>query len=201
MKKTKGTPENICSSNEEQSGRRSFCLSTLALGMGAAAVAVPIYGGARMSLYPLQQHGLAGKEYPLTTIDNLDETPRLYAVIDTMTDAWVSAPNQVIGNIFLRKLKKEDGSMIVEAFQSVCPHAGCRVKIDQQKHPKTGATETMFFCPCHSDMFSLDGKRLSPNTMKSARDLDSLETRVDENGRVFVKFQNFRLGDSQKVPV
>lgn len=179
--------------------RRSFCKSALALGMGAAAVAVPIYGGARMALYPLQQTSLSGKEYALTTLDNLDETPRLYSIIDDISDAWVSAPNQTIGNIFLRKIEKE-GQVVVEAFQSVCPHAGCRIKVDTQKNPKTGENETLFFCPCHGDVFYLNGERVDPSTAKSARSMDSLETRV-EDGRVFVKFQNFRLGDAEKSPV
>lgn len=182
----------------ENKTRRSFCKTTLAVGLGAAAAAVPVYGGARMALYPLQQTGLSGKEYPLTTLDNLDETPRLYAITDTVRDAWVSAPNQPVGNVFLRKVKKEDGSFAVEAFQSICPHAGCRIKVDQQKNPKSGEVETLFYCPCHADMFFLTGERITPETSKSARDMDSLETRVDEAGRVFVTFQNFRLGCSEK---
>lgn len=181
--------------------RRSFCKTVIALGVGAAAVATPIYGGARMALYPLQQQGLAGKEYALTTLDNLDETPRQYPIIDTVRDAWVSEANQVIGNIFVRKIKKADGTFGVEAFQTVCPHAGCRIKVGSQKNPKTGKNEDMFYCPCHGDMFTFDGKRIDPSISKSARDMDSLEARVDPSGKVFVKFQNFRLGDSGKSPV
>ena len=185
--------------NEGES-RRSFCKSTVALGVGAACLAVPVYGGARMALYPLQQEGLSGKEYPLTTLDNIDETPRLYAVTDTVSDAWVSTPNQSIGNVFIRKTTNENGETVVQAFQSICPHAGCRIKVDKQKNPKTGEEETLFFCPCHGDIFSLDGERLSDNP-KSARSMDSLETRVDDTGRVFVKFQNFQLGCAEKAPV
>lgn len=187
--------------SSDKTNRRSFCKTTLAVGMGAAAAALPVYGGARMALYPLQQEGLSGKEYPLTTLDNLDATPRLYAVIDTVRDAWISSPNQPIGNVFLRKITKEDGSLAVEAFQSICPHAGCRIKVDSQKNPNTGEMETMFYCPCHADKFSLAGDRFDPGTSKSARNMDSLETRVDESGRVFVKFQNFRLGCAEKSPV
>ncbi len=185
----------------ERESRRGFCKSTLALGLGAVAVAVPVYGGARMALYPLQQEGLSGKEYPLTVLDNLDETPRLYAVTDTVKDAWVSAPDQPIGNVFLRKVTGADGKPVVQAFQTVCPHAGCRIKVDQQVNPKTGEKETLFFCPCHGDMFSLDGERISPETSKSARSMDSLETRIGEDGVVYVKFQNFRLGCAEKAPV
>lgn len=186
-----------CEKANAEKSRRHFVKSTLAVGIGAACAAVPVYGGARMALYPLQQTGLSGKEYPLTTVANIDETPRLYAVTDTVTDAWVSSPDQPIGNVYIRKTA--DGE--VQAFQAVCPHAGCRIKVDKQKDPQSGEEKTLFFCPCHGDTFSLDGGRLSPETSKSARDMDSLETRVDDEGRVFVKFQNFRLGCAEKSPV
>ncbi len=187
--------------SSEQPDRRSFCKTVLAAGCGAAAVALPIYGGARMALYPLQQEGLSGKEYPITTLDTLDATPRAFPVVDTVKDAWVSSPNQSIGNIFVRKVTDESGNVVVEAFQTVCPHAGCRLKVAQQKNPKTGEEEMMFYCPCHADMFTLSGERIDPSTSKSARNMDSLETRVDENNRVFVKFQNFQLGCADKLPV
>ncbi len=181
--------------------RRNFCLSALGMGMGAAALATPIYAGARMALYPLSQEGLAGKEYPLSSIDALDETPRQFVVTDDVTDAWNTSPNQTIGVVYLRKKQNEDGTFGVEAFQSICPHAGCRVKVGPTNNPKTGEEEVLFYCPCHGDVFFLDGERVMPENSKSARSLDSLETRVDEAGRVFVKFQNFQLGTSEKKPV
>ncbi len=187
--------------DSDSNSRRSFCLSALGMGMGAVALATPIYGGARMALYPLQQEGLSGKEYPLSTLDALDETPRQFVVLDDVTDAWNTSPNQTIGVVYLRKFRNEDGTFGVEAFQSVCPHAGCRVKVGPTKNPKTGEEEVLFYCPCHGDVFFLDGERVMPENSKSARSLDSLETRVDESGRVFVKFQNFQLGTSEKKPV
>ena len=187
--------------DSDSNSRRSFCLSALGMGMGAVALATPIYGGARMALYPLQQEGLSGKEYPLSTLDALDETPRQIVVLDDVTDAWNTSPNQTIGVVYLRKFRNEDGTFGVEAFQSVCPHAGCRVKVGPTKNPKTGEEEVLFYCPCHGDVFFLDGERVMPENSKSARSLDSLETRVDESGRVFVKFQNFQLGTSEKKPV
>ena len=189
------------SQDADLQSRRSFCLSALGMGMGAAALAAPIYGGARMALYPLQQEGLSGKEYSLSTIDALDETPRQFVVFDDVTDAWNTSPNQTIGVVYLRKTQNEDGTVGVEAFQSVCPHAGCRVKVGPTKNPKTGEEEVLFYCPCHGDVFFLDGERVMPENSKSARSLDSLEARVDESGRVFVKFQNFQLGTSEKKPV
>ena len=201
---SKSSPQEAkccCADVGDAQGRRSFCLSALGLGMGAAALATPIYAGARMALYPWSQVGLAGKEYQLSTLDALSETPRQFVITDNVTDAWSTEPNQTIGVVYLRKVVNEDGSVAAVAFQSVCPHAGCRVKFGSTKNPATGENEELFFCPCHGDVFYLDGERVLPEESTSARSMDSLETRVDESGRVFVKFQNFQLGTAEKKPV
>jgi len=49
--------------------------------------------------------------------------------------------------------------------------------------------------------FYLNGERIQPENCKSARSLDPLEARVDESGRVFVKYQNFQLGTAERKPV
>lgn len=190
-----------CGVESDEQTRRSFCASVVGLGMGAVALAVPTYAGARMALYPLQQEALSGKEYQLTTYDALDETPRQFVVLDNVTDAWTTSPNQTIGVIFLSKKANEDGTPGVAAFQTVCPHAGCRIKVGATKNPLSGETETLFYCPCHGDVFDLSGERIVPENSKSARSMDSLEARVDESGKVFVKFQNFQLGTAEKKPV
>ena len=191
---------SCCNASEEQT-RRNFCLSALGLGLGAVALAAPTYAGAKMVLFPLSQEGLSGKEYQLSTIDALDETPRMFVITDSVTDAWTTSANQTIGAVYLFRKTNEDGTTEAVAFQSVCPHAGCRVKAGVTKNPDTGEQETLFHCPCHGDVFYLNGERVLPQNSKSARSLDSLETRVDENGRVFVKFQNFQLGIAEKKSV
>ncbi len=175
--------------------RRNFCLGAIGAGMGAAALAVPVCAGAKMALYPLQQEGLSGKEYELTTLDALDETPRRFVISDDLNDAWATEANQTIGVVYLRRVGEA-----VEALQSICPHAGCRIKVGKMKHPVANEERTLFFCPCHGDVFELNGERVNPETTKSARSMDSLETRV-EGGKVFVKFQNFQLGTAEKKPV
>lgn len=194
-----GQPEDAQNAGEQS--RRSFCLSAVGMGMSVAALSVPVYAGARMALYPLQQEGLSGKEYQLSTIETLDETPRQFVILDNVNDAWNTSPNQTIGVVYLSKYKKEDGTFDVAAFQSVCPHAGCRVKVGVTKNPKTNEDELLFYCPCHGDTFYLNGERVMPENSKSARSLDSLDARVDESGKVFVKFQNFQLGTAEKKPV
>ena len=199
--KAKSKSCSCCSGDSNEQSRRSFCLSALGLGLGAAALAAPTYAGARMILYPLEQEGLSGKEYLLTSYDALDETPRQFVVLDNVEDAWTTSPNRTIGVVYLFKKTNEDGTPGVAAFQSVCPHAGCRVKVGPTKNPDTGETETLFYCPCHGDTFYLNGDRVLPNNSKSARSLDSLEARVDENGNDFVKYENFQLGVADKKSV
>lgn len=189
-----------CGHGGDEQSRRSFCLSALGMGMGAAALATPIYAGARMACYPWSQEGLSGKEYQLSTLDALDSTPRQFVVLDNVVDAWSTSPNQTIGVVYLFKRVGENGAEVPVAFQTVCPHAGCRVKFGDTKNPVTNEVEPLFYCPCHGDLFTLDGERLVPEESKSARSLDSLETRV-EDGKVFVKFQNFQLGTAEKKPV
>ncbi|MBQ7813956.1 MAG: Rieske 2Fe-2S domain-containing protein [Thermoguttaceae bacterium] len=192
-KKNVNQAQNASASGEAT--RRDFCLGAVGAGVGVAALAVPVCAGAKMALYPLQQEGLSGKEYELTTLDALDETPRQFVIADNLNDAWATEANQTIGVVYLRRVGEA-----VEAFQSICPHAGCRIKAGKMKHPVSGEEQTLYFCPCHGDVFELDGERVNPETTKSARSMDSLETRI-EGGKVFVKFQNFQLGTAEKKPV
>ena len=80
----------------------------------------------------------------------------------------------------------------VEAFNVVCPHAGCFVdyRTDIKK----------FFCPCHNSAFALTGAIDDPKS-PSPRGLDSLNVEIGETGDVWVEFQNFHTGTAKKVPM
>lgn len=170
--------------------RRTFLKTTVAVGVAVCAVGTPICAGTRAILAPLSQEGQAGKFYPLATVDSLTATPQKFSIVDDKRDAWTTLPNQKIGSVFLRKTADDK----IEAFHTLCPHAGCMIQIGVKKNPKSGVDEEMFYCPCHAAHFSLDGKRLDD---VSPRDLDSLEIQV-ENGNVAVKFQNFIFGIAEK---
>jgi nitrite reductase/ring-hydroxylating ferredoxin subunit len=142
-----------------------------------------------MVLAPVFQENPTGQFYLLTTVETLTEKPQKFAIVDNKRDAWTTLPNQKIGSLFVRKVGGE-----VSAFHSLCPHAGCMIQIGTKKNPKTGNNEEMFYCPCHAAHFSFDGQRLDG---VSPRDLDSLETKI-ENGKVFVKFENFTFGIAEK---
>ncbi len=55
-----------------------------------------------------------------------------------------------------------------------------------------------FYCPCHDSSFDPAGKRESG---PAPRDLDSLETRVEQDGTVAVQYRRFRQGTAEKSPV
>jgi menaquinol-cytochrome c reductase iron-sulfur subunit len=87
---------------------------------------------------------------------------------------------------------QKTGPNSVRVLNTVCPHLGCSVNFS--------ATRGSFFCPCHQSSFAVDGKILDPNS-PSPRGMDELEAEVRPNGEVWVKFQNFRKGTPDKIPV
>jgi Rieske Fe-S protein len=80
----------------------------------------------------------------------------------------------------------------VEALNVICPHAGCHVGFR--------SAENSFHCPCHESWFALDGS-VQGKTSASPRALDTLPVELRDNGEVWVRFQNFRTGTAQKVPL
>jgi Rieske Fe-S protein len=180
---------NTEAKKNKNTNRRDFIKVAVASGVGVCAVGTPICAGTRMVLTPVFQKSPTGQFYPLTTVESLTEKPQKFAIVDNKRDAWTTLPNQKIGSLFVRKIGNE-----INAFHSLCPHAGCMIQIGTKKNPQTGNEEEMFYCPCHAAHFSFDGKRLDG---VSPRDLDSLETKI-EDGKVFVKFENFTFGIAEK---
>jgi len=98
-----------------------------------------------------------------------DGTPvRVALVVPVHRDAYVVRRNVVAGAAWVVRRGNE-----VQAFSTVCPHAGCAVDLD-------GAT---FRCPCHESRFALDGARQAG---PSPRGLDRLSTSLVA-GRVHIQ--------------
>ena len=174
------------------SPRRGFIQKAIALVVGGISVIVPGVVGVVAVLNPLRQRSQTGDFVRLTLLDALPEdgTPIRFPVIADRVDAWNRFPNEPIGAVFLRRTGEADQP--VEAIHTICPHAGCIVEY------QTGAGGGRLFCPCHAASFDLTGRRLeSPS--HSPRDLDTLEVEIRGQGEVWVKFQNFRTGTSEKV--
>jgi quinol---cytochrome c reductase iron-sulfur subunit, bacillus type len=76
----------------------------------------------------------------------------------------------------------------VSAFSPICPHLGCRFDWD--------AKTSEFKCPCHASAYTIDGRVVAG---PAPRPLDTLPVEVRQ-GRVFVKWQQFKVGTAGKVP-
>ena len=72
---------------------------------------------------------------------------------------------------------KEPDNKIV-AFGPQCTHLGCAYHWEQDKHE--------FLCPCHSSLFTIDGKVASG---PAPRPLDRYETRIDGTKLLLGKLQ------------
>jgi menaquinol-cytochrome c reductase iron-sulfur subunit len=77
----------------------------------------------------------------------------------------------------------------VTVFSPICPHLGCHYDWDP------GTKE--FACPCHGSIYSIDGKVLGG---PAPRPLDTLPTRL-EKGELFVEWEEFKVGISEKVRI
>ena len=189
--------------------RRGFLGLLFGLAGGAIAFAVPIFAAICSVIFPWvkvrldiatrklileKEEGIGGKFYYLTTQDQLNETPQRFPIVDDVVDAWVTVPRQTIGNVYVRKTVTNE----ILAWQALCPHAGCVLGVKTAENPKTKNSELLFACPCHTAHFDLSGNLLDEKP-DSPRNMDSLETKV-EDGKVYVKFQNFQFGVSAKSP-
>jgi Rieske Fe-S protein len=175
---------------EQQTDRRDFLKKSLAAGLGVAAALVPVAVGVAVATDPARETAAAGQSVRVTSLDSLpaDGVPRRFPVISTRTDAWTRFAATPIGAVYLRRT----GERQVEALNVVCPHAGCSVDFD--------ASGNQFRCPCHHSLFAVDGKLADPHS-PSPRGMDSLAVKVDDDGAVWVTFQNYQAGRPDKVPV
>jgi menaquinol-cytochrome c reductase iron-sulfur subunit len=174
--------------------RRNFLTKAAAIVIGGLATVVPAVSGLFLFFDPLRRararKSETGGAVLVATLGSLPENgePRKFSVLATKVDAWNRTANVPIGAVYLQRLPGDK----VRAFNVVCPHAGCFVDYrPRQNH---------YFCPCHNSSFSPDGKVLDPKS-PSPRPLDDLPVEVREGGEIWVKFQNFRAGVHEKIPV
>lgn len=174
----------------EDPPRRNFLMEFWAIAIGGIVGVFPFLAGLAVLLDPLRK-GKASEGPELVKIAPLDSlpadgVPRQFPVVKARKDAWTYSPNESVGAVFL--LRKE-GSDTVEAFNVVCPHAGCFIGYD--------STNTVFQCPCHTSQFALDGSIIAPSP--SPRDMDRLEPTKVEDGWIYVPFVNYIPGKHEKI--
>ena len=174
----------------EKAERREFMIKVGSVCLGGAVAIPPIAAGVAVLMDPLRRKQGDTDFTRVTLLDALPEdgTPKKFTIYADKQDAWNKFPNTAIGAIYL--CRKSDGK--VDAYNVVCPHLGCAVVFRE--------SERDYYCPCHNSAFDLETGTQAPDS-PSARGLDSLEVRLENEGEVWVKFQNFQPGIADKKAI
>jgi menaquinol-cytochrome c reductase iron-sulfur subunit len=170
--------------------RRDFITKTTAVVIGGSLAVVPAVAGLCVFLDPLRRNSENGSSVLVANLNSLPENgePRKFSIVRTHVDIWNRTPNVPVGAVYLQRV----GGDQVRALNAKCPHAGCFVNLKAGQHN--------FLCPCHDSTFAADGKILDPKS-PSPRGLDELQVEIRNGTEVWVTFQNFRAGVTEKVPV
>lgn len=175
---------------EQAPPRRNFLVEFWAIAIGGLVGAFPFLTGLAVLLDPLRASKAAdGPELvKLARLDAIpdDGVPRQFPIVKAKKDAWTYSENERVGAVFVLR---QPGSETVEAFNVVCPHAGCFVGFNEKSN--------VFQCPCHTSSFQLDGSIITPSP--SPRGMDKLEPTKVEDGWVFVPFVNYIPGKHEKI--
>ncbi|HOM18630.1 MAG TPA: Rieske 2Fe-2S domain-containing protein [Thermoguttaceae bacterium] len=174
--------------------RRGFLAKLVALGAWIVAYLAPVGAAVRSFFAPARQKGQGAAEFTrVAPLDSLPEdgTPKKFPILAQRRDAWTVYPNEPIGQVFLRRVGKDQ----VVAFQAKCPHMGCGISYMEEK--QSDQVLKKFYCPCHKANFDLEGRRTDA-VSESPRDMDTLDEVKIEDGVVYVRFKNFRTGTAAK---
>lgn len=169
--------------------RREFMKSAACVALGGACVLAPVAAGITVLIGPLRKPAPDGSWVQLTKLDilPLGGAPKLFQVFVERTDAWTRHASSAVGAVFLERTGEKE----VRAFHASCPHLGCAVdwRADAKK----------YYCPCHDSSFTKDGAVIQPSP--AARPLDTLTVEIRQNNEVWVRFQDFKAGIKEKLPV
>ena len=169
--------------------RRGFFKKTLAAVISVVLGAIPFGAGVAVLLDPLRKKSNLKGAIKVASLDALpdDGVPRKFPVVASRVDAWNKFSEVPIGAVYLRRTTEGK----IQAFNVVCPHAGCFVDF----LPAKG----MYLCPCHNSTFAINGE-IGDRSSPAARGLDSLDVEVRDNKEIWVRFQNFQAGRAEKIP-
>lgn len=168
--------------------RREFLKTAACAAFGTACILPPIVAGITVLTAPIREAVSDGIKVKLTTLDALPPgPPRLFAVSVERTDAWTRHARNAVGSVFLERT----GEKTVKAVSASCPHLGGSIEYRTEKKD--------YYCPIHDSAFAANGDVVQPSP--AMRGLDTLEVEIRAGGEVWVKFQEFKAGISEKIAV
>lgn len=163
----------------ESSGRRGF-LKALTVAIGGVIGAVLAVPAVSFLIFPTRKRTVEGPGgfVPVGNARAVGPKPtRVEIVAPLQRDAWSLRENVALGAAWLVK----DSSGHIRAFSTTCPHLGCSVDFDP--------VADRFRCPCHTSAFDKNGDRVDG---PAKRGMDPLETQVDDDGRISIRFRRYK---------
>lgn len=163
-------------------GRRAFLKWATVIG-GFVAAALAGLPAARAFLFPAFRRSRPEKWIRLGEASSFAwDEPVKVDFVDAVRDAWVEARRP--RNVWVHTTNGEQFTV----YSGRCTHLGCNYAFD--------AEQKVFRCPCHMGYY--DVKTGAVLGGPPPRPLDALEVKV-ENGVLFARYQEFRLGVADKV--
>jgi menaquinol-cytochrome c reductase iron-sulfur subunit len=161
--------------------RRFVAWAVAALaGLGTLFTAVPLVG----SLVAKPSGATSEGFIPVGPTSALKPgKPTLLTFTDARQDAYVH--ETVARTVWA--VAQPSGQVVV--YSPVCPHLGCQYTWD--------SAAAHFICPCHTSIFTVDGKLISG---PAPRGLDTLPSKI-ESGVLLVKWEQFQLATPQKIQI
>lgn len=170
----------------DHAGRRRFLTMGVG-GLGSALVAAALGPAVVVVAYPVR-HAVVSDSDGYVPVGRSDrfapDSPVKVDLYADVVDAYNRFDQQRIGAAWVVRR----GSGLV-AMSSVCPHLGCAIG--------WVPAARRFECPCHRSRFSIDGKIESG---PSPRNMDRLDV-AERDGQLSIRYQRFRQGLREKVPV
>jgi Rieske Fe-S protein len=112
---------------------------------------------------------------------------RLVPVEWVQQDGW--RRTTVRQSVWVRKLSSGQAGGDYVVLSSICPHLGCPIN--------WVPSNDNFVCPCHGGIFNFSGTRTAGPPPRS---MDPLEWET-RNGRLWIRWQDFKIGIAERVPV
>ena len=179
---------------DEHSGDRRAFFSVLTGAMSGLIGLVLAVPGVGALLHPLfkETASLNADDSVLGVVDSFKVgAPRKVSIVAARRDGWLTSQDVTIGAVWILRTAQKPPKFTV--LSAICPHRGCPVT----------KTQGGFLCPCHNSRFEVDGalqESKSDEDNPSPRNMDALEHDI-RNGRLYCRYQKFKTGTAEKVPV
>jgi quinol---cytochrome c reductase iron-sulfur subunit, bacillus type len=174
-------PQDVTETGPGVQERRRFLKVFIGLfsSLVAAALAIPFLGAVIGGSSRTKKRSFS----KVAAVDSLPlGRPVDVVYAETSSDAYIR--QEAVHHLWV--VKRSDSDVVV--FSPICPHLGCGFAWDPR--------DSLFKCPCHGSVFTIDGRVVAG---PAPRGLDTLPAEV-RGGALYVQWEQFRVGTSQKTP-